>query len=363
VNNRESLIQIAVAQEDAPKEIAGQARIVIAGVGGAGNNSADRLFRMGIRGATVVAMNTDSLHLNAREANAKLLLGKELTRGLGAGGYPEIGKAAAKECRSEIRDLLKDCDLTFITAGMGGGTGTGGAPIVAEIAKEQGSIVIGVVTMPFKMEKARIFKAEQGLYELRQIADTVIVIDNNRLVEVAGKLPIGQAFRVADELIATMIKGIVETIAVPSLVNLDYADVKAVMTNGGVAVIGVGESSNSDNRADEAVRKALNHPLLDVEYEGATGAMIHVTGGPDLTLEEANRIGELVSERLDPSAQVIWGARVDPTFEGAVRVMTIITGVKSPHILGRIDESKPTLETVETAKILGIPVVSQRQIF
>jgi len=335
----------------------GQARIVVVGCGGAGNNTADRLYRLGVSGATVIAINTDKMHLDAREANRKILIGRDLTRGLGAGGYPEVGRRAAEESKNDLKDCVRESDLVFVTAGMGGGTGTGSAPVVAELAKEQGAIVIGVVTMPFKMEKARIFKAESGLYELRQTSDTVIVIDNNRLCEVAGKLPIAQAFAVADELIATMIKGIVETIAVPSLVNLDYADVKAVMTNGGVSVIGVGESS-SDNRAEEAVRKALSNPLLDVSYVGATGSLIHISGGPDMTLEEVNKIGEMVAKDLDANASVIWGARVDPSLEGTIRVMTIITGVQSPHILGKVDFNQPSPEARHTANHLGIPILA-----
>lgn len=335
----------------------GQARIYVVGIGGAGNNAADRLYRMGIQGAKIIAMNTDKQHLDHREADEKLLLGKETCKGLGAGGFPEVGRKAAEESKNEIKEILKDADMVFIVAGMGGGTGTGGAPVVARIAKELGAIVIGVVTMPFKMEKARIYKAESGLYELRQVSDTVIVIDNNRLLEVAGKLPIAQAFAVADELIATMIKGIVETIALPSLVNLDYADVKAIMSNGGVAVIGVGESS-SENRAQEAVRKALSNPLLDVEYRGATGALIHVTGGPDMTLEEANLVGDLVTKELDKDAQVIWGARIDPKFEGKIRVMTIVTGVKSPHVLGPINVKEPSREAIELTNELGIKLLA-----
>lgn len=335
----------------------GNARIIVAGCGGAGCNSADTLYRKGVAGANVVALNTDKLHLDAREADTKILIGRELTKGLGAGGYPEVGRAAAEESKARLKDVLREADLVFVTAGMGGGTGTGSAPVVSEIAKEMGAIVIGVVTMPFKMEKARLYKAETGLYELRQVADTVIVIDNNRLVEVAGKLPIGQAFAVADELIATMIKGIVETISTPSLVNLDYADVKATMTNGGVAVIGIGESS-SEARAQEAVRKALSNPLLDVEYTGAGGALIHVTGGSDMTLEEANMIGDLVSRNLENDAQVIWGARVDPTLDGTIRVMTIITGVQSPHILGPVNVREPTLQAKQTATDLGIKILA-----
>jgi cell division protein FtsZ len=210
--------------------------------------------------------------------------------------------------------------------------------------------------MPFNIEKARCDKAEFGLQQLRQVCDTVIVIDNSRLVQIAGNLPIQQAFAVANELIATMIKGIVETIAVPSLVNLDYADVRAIMTNGGVAAIGVG-SSDTNNRVEEAVKGALANPLLDISYEGATGALIHVTGGPDLTLEEISRIGEMITESLDEDANVIWGARVSENMKGKVTVMTIITGVNSPWILGKVDARQKVAKAKAFSRELGIELV------
>jgi len=224
--------------------------------------------------------------------------------------------------------------MVFVVGGEGGGTGTGAMPVVSQIAKETGSVVIGVVTMPFECEKARIDKAEFGLNELRESTDTVIVIDNNRLVDIAGNLPIEQAFAVANELVSTMIKGIVETITLPSLINLDYADVSSIMKNGDVAVIGIGESDTT-NRVEEAVKQALSHPLLDVDYKGATGALVHVTGGADLKLEEFSNIGKLVTENLSPEAQVIIGARINKDFQGKVRVITIMTGVRSPYILGK----------------------------
>jgi len=236
---------------------------------------------------------------------------------------------------------------------MGGGTGTGSAPVIAQVARDAGSIVIGTVTMPFKIERARIDKAEFGLQQLRQVSDTVIVIDNNRLVHIAGNLPVQQAFAVANELISTMIRGIVETIAVPSLVNLDYADVKAIMQNGGVAAIGVGVSDTT-NRVDEAVKGALSNPLLEISYKGATGALIHIEGGPDMTLDEVSRIGELVTESLDDDANVIWGARVSDALKGKVTVMTIITGVNSPWILGKADKASRTVESNRMSDELGI---------
>jgi cell division protein FtsZ len=333
-----------------------QATIKVIGSGGAGNNMVNWLYQKGIKGAEIIACNTDQQHLSIIEADRKFLIGKDTTRGLGCGGFPEKGAEAAKETLNEIKDALKSSDMVFVCAGMGGGTGTGSAPVIAGVAKDQGAIVIGTVTMPFKIERARVDKAEFGLQQLRNVCDTVIVIDNNRLVQIAGNLPIRQAFAVANELVSTMIKGIVETIALPSLVNLDYADVKAIMTNGGVAAIGVG-TSDTNNRVEEAVKGALQNPLLDINYEGATGALIHIAGGPDLTLEEINRIGELVTESLDEDANVIWGARVTDEMKGKLTVMTIVTGVKSPWILGKSDRTTPSRRRTEVAEDLGIEIM------
>jgi len=313
---------------------AGKASIKVFGAGGAGCNAITWLFNKGIQGATVYAANTDALHLSVSKADEKILIGKELTRGLGCGGYPEKGREAAKEAISELKRCISGADMSFIVAGMGGGTGTGSAPVIAQLSKETGAVTIGVVTMPFETEKARIDKAEFGLQQLRDVTDTVIVIDNNRLVEIAGNLPIEQAFAVANELISTMIKGIVETITIPSLINIDYADVSSIMKNGGVAVIGIGESDATD-RVEAAVKQALSHPLLDVDYQGATGALIHVICGDDLKLDELNNVGELVTANLASDAQVILGARINKEFNGKVRVITIITGVKSPYVLGK----------------------------
>ena len=316
---------------------AGKANIKVFGCGGAGCNAITWLFNKGIQGATVYGLNTDALHLSITKADDKILIGKELTKGLGCGGYPQKGREAAKESQMEIKKAIGGADMVFLLAGMGGGTGTGSAPVVGQAAKETGAVVIGVVTMPFDCEKARIDKAEFGLQELREVTDTVVVIDNNRLVDVAGNLPIEQAFAVANELISTMIKGIVETITLPSLINLDYADVSTIMKSGDVAVIGIGESDTKD-RINEAVKQALTHPLLDVDYKDASGALIHITGGSDLKLEEFSSIGQLVSENLSADAQVIIGARINKDFDGKVRVITIMTGVSSPYILGKHKE-------------------------
>lgn len=334
----------------------GKANIKVIGAGGAGNNMVSWLYKKGIQGAEVVATNTDKQHLDISEADQKFLIGTNLTKGLGCGGFPNKGSEAARESLQMIRDHLKGSDMIFICAGMGGGTGTGAAPVIASVAKEMGAIVIGTVTMPLDIEKARVDKAEFGLQQLRDKCDTVIVIDNNRLVTIAGNLPLRQAFAVANELVSTMIKGIVETIAVPSLVNLDYADVKAIMSEGGVSVIGIGESDTA-SRVDEAVKRALSNPLLDVSYEGATGALIHITGGEDLTLDEVNRVGEIVTEALDPDSTVIWGARISEDMKGKIRVMTIITGVTSPYVLGKADARQQVKASQRFGQELGIEMV------
>ena len=334
---------------------AGKANIKVLGTGGCGGNMVTWLFNKGINGATVYAANTDALHLSVTKADEKLLIGKELTRGLGAGGSPRTGREAAKEAIVDIKKAVGGADMVFVLAGLGGGTGTGAAPVIAQLAKETGAVVIGVVTMPFEAEKARIDKAEFGLQELREVTDTCIVLDNNRLVDIAGQLPIEQAFAVANELVSTMVKGIVETITLPSLINLDYADVSSIMKNGGVAVIGIGEDDSSE-RVGQAVKQALTHPLLDVDYQGASGALIHITCGPDLKLEEFDLVGRIVSENLSPEANVIIGARISKDFVGKIRVITIMTGVKSPYVLGRSTEEQAFPVSKEISD-LGIEVL------
>jgi len=331
----------------------GKANIKVVGVGGAGNNMVSWLYKKGIKGAEIVACNTDKQHLDSTEADRKLILGENLTRGLGCGGFPDKGMESAKETIQDIKDSLKGSDMVFVCAGMGGGTGTGASPIIAKVAKETGAIVIGTVTMPFKIERARIDKAEFGLKQLREVSNTVIVIDNNRLVRLAGNLPVEQAFAIANELIATMIRGIVETIAVPSLVNLDFADVKAIMNGGGVAAIGVG-TSDTTNRVEEAVNSALANPLLDINYEGADGALIHVEGGPEMTLDEISKIGDMITGSLDQDANVIWGARVSEEMKGKLCIMIIITGVNSPWILGKKKEAEVTKQMSDDLGISSI---------
>ncbi len=312
----------------------GHANILIIGCGGAGNNTVDRLMKIGIQGAHCLAINTDQQHLNSVEADKKILIGRNLTRGLGAGGQPEIGRAAAEESREELAKILGESDLVFITCGMGGGTGTGSAPIVAELAQESGAIVVGVITMPFNAEMGRLQKAKEGVSLLKNYVDTLVIIDNNRLLEIAADLPIKEAFSLADEVLATMVKGITETISLPSLINLDYADIRSVLTSGGVAIVGIGEGDDPVHRVEEAIEDALNSPLLEFDISGAQGALIHVTGGQDLTLIETTKVANLITARMDPNAMVIWGARVDPNLTGIIRVMLLITGVKSSQLMG-----------------------------
>jgi len=324
----------------------GYCRVMVLGVGGAGNNTVTRLMEMGITGAECIAINTDILHLNASRAHQKILIGEKLTRGLGVGGNPALGRKAIEESRARIEELLTDVDIAFITAGLGGGTGTGAAPVVAEIARRKGAITVGVVTTPFRIEKGRMEVAAPALTEMRRQCDTVVVIDNNKLMQLVPQLPVNEAFRVADQVLANMIKGIVETISAPSLINLDFADFKTIVKRGGVAVVGVGES-DAPNRAEEAVRNALKNPLLDVDYAGATGALIHVSGDSKMTIEEANRVGEIVTEMMDEDALVIWGARVNPNLAGTLRVTLVMTGVNSPYLLSGFNVIAPQLYNLE----------------
>jgi cell division protein FtsZ len=324
----------------------GYCRIVVIGVGGAGNNTVTRLMEAGVTSAECIAINTDALHLNVSKANQKILIGEKLTKGLGVGGDPKLGEAAIEESKKRVEDMLSNVDIAFITAGLGGGTGTGAAPVIADMARRKGAITVGVVTTPFRIEKGRKECAAIALSEMRRRCDTVMVIDNNKLMHVVPQLPISEAFRVADQVLANMIKGIVETISTPSLINLDFADFKTIVSRGGVAVVGVGES-DAPNRAEEAVRNALRTPLLDVDYAGATGALVHVTGDNQMTIEEANRVGEIVTEMMDCSAMVIWGARVNPQQNGKLKVTLVMTGINSPHVLSGFGTIAPQLFNLE----------------
>ncbi len=311
-----------------------KARILTVGCGGAGCNTLSRMMGVGIQGAETIAINTDAQDLLYTTSDRKVLIGRDITGGLGAGNDPGKGEAAAREDESVIKDNVYGVDLVFVTCGLGGGTGTGAAPVVAEIAKKLGALTVGVVTLPFTVEGTRRrLNAEQGLERLRAVTDTVIVIPNDKLLQLAPDLPVGAAFKVADQLLMDAIKGVTEMITKPGLINLDFADVRAVLQNGGVAMIGIGESDTSD-RSVEAVEEALNSPLLDVDITGAKGALVNVMGSPDMTLEEAEKIVSRVSESLDSEAQIIWGAQIAEDMKNTVRVMVVLSGVHSPYVLG-----------------------------
>ena len=305
-------------------------RILVCGCGGSGNNTMNRITHIGVEGAITVAINTDKQHLDHTRAQQKLLVGRHITRGLGAGGDPITGRRCAEAGRDVITRIVNGADLVFVTAGLGGGTGTGIAPIVAEEAKRSGALVVAIVTTPFSVERRmRMQRALEGLELLRKAADAVLVLDNNRLLHYVPNLPLDEAFSIMDQLIAEIVKGIVETITLPSLINLDFADVRAIMKNGGVTMMLYGESEQGP---EDVVHEALNHPLLDIEIDGATGALIHVTGGPYMTLEQANQVCDLMTSRLSPDANVIFGARQDPAFGDTIKVMSIITGVASERL-------------------------------
>ena len=313
--------------------------IKVVGCGGAGTNTISRCIASQITGAELIALNTDAQHLLLAEAPNKVLIGRHLTHGLGAGSLPQIGEEAAKESEQDIRLAIGRADMIFVTCGLGGGTGTGSAPIVAQVAKEAGALTIGVVTLPFSVEGViRMENAETGLKRLRDICDTVIVIPNDKLLDVVPNLSLNAAFKVADEVLMRSIKGITEMITMPGLVNLDFADLKTVMKRGGVAMIGLGEAEG-ENKAVNAVVEALNSPLLEVDISEATGALVNVTGGEDMTISEAERVVEEIYSRVDPNARIIWGTTVDPELKRNIRAMLVITGVKSKQILGPSQKS------------------------
>jgi len=329
------------------------AKIKVVGIGGGGNNSLNRMKEIGIKGGELIAINTDAQDLLYTNADAKILIGKELTRGLGAGSNPKIGEEAAKESESDIRKKISGSDMVFITCGLGGGTGTGAAPVVANLAKKQGALTIAIVTLPFTIEgKKRIENAMNGLEKLESIVDTLIVIPNDKLLELAPDLPLHTAFKIADEILTNAVKGITELVTSSGLVNLDFADIKAVMIDGGVSLIGLGESE-STNRALESVEKAINNPLLDVDISGASGALINVVGGNDMSLDECKVIVENVGKKLSNDAKIIWGAQISPDMEKSIRVLLIVTGVKSSQILGH-SESMEDLKHREIEEELGI---------
>jgi cell division protein FtsZ len=330
------------------------AKVKVFGIGGGGGNTLTRMREVGIKGGEFIALNTDAQDLLYTNADYKILIGKELTMGLGAGSNPKIGEEAARESESDIKKKLSGSDMIFVTCGLGGGTGTGAAPVVAELAKKQGALTIGVVTFPFTIEgRKRVENAEYGLERLEAVVDTLIVIPNDKLLEIAPELPLQTAFKVADEILTNAVKGITELVTKTGLVNLDFADVRAVMTNGGVSLMGMGEA-DSARRAEEAVEKAIANPLLDVDISNATGALINIIGGEDMSLDEAKTIISYVGEKLSPEAKMIWGAQLSPDMEKSIRVMIIVTGVQSRQIMGSGNISFESKQNAEMGSEFGI---------
>lgn len=311
-----------------------RAKIFVIGSGGAGNNTISRLTEIGIEGAQTLAINTDAQDLFYSESNHKLLIGRQTCGGLGAGGVPEVGEECAEESEDDIRNKLDGADMVFVTCGLGGGTGTGSAPVISKMAKKAGALTIAVATMPFSAEGLkRRENAEKGLEKLQSAADTVIVIPNDKLLEVAPNLPLNKAFMVADELLGRAVKGITELITRPGLVSLDFADIRSIMKGSGMAMIGMGESESGD-RALESVHEALNSPLLDLDISNAKGALINISGSSDLTLQEAEKIVQIVADELDADANIIWGAQIQEDLQNVIRTTIVVAGVKSPHIFG-----------------------------
>ncbi len=305
----------------------GTATIKVIGVGGAGNNAVNRMIEAGIRNVEFIAVNTDRQTLNESKANSKIQIGEKLTRGLGAGANPDIGSQAAEESRAEIAEALKGADMVFVTAGMGGGTGTGAAPIVAATAKEMGILTIGVVTKPFTFEgKKRLAQAERGIASLKGKVDTLVVIPNDKLLQVIDrKTSMIEAFRMADDVLRQGVQGISDLISVPGVINLDFADVRTIMLNQGMAHMGIG-SASGENRAEDAAKQAIQSPMLETSIEGARGIIINITGGSDMGLHEANTAAELVQRSADPEANIIFGTVIDESMGDELQITVIATG-------------------------------------
>ncbi|MCL4411157.1 cell division protein FtsZ [Candidatus Marsarchaeota archaeon] len=317
-----------------------QIKIITAGFGGAGNNIVNRLVKAGVKGTEFVAFNTDYQHFKIIDDRInKILIGKSLTRGLGAGGDPIVGAKAAEVDRQLIEKAFEGSQLVFLCAGMGGGTGTGSIKVAAQVAKEQGAIVVSMVTYPFDLERIRKVKAEEGIQELRKYSDSVIILDNNRLVKLVPNLPMNDAFALADEVLAKAIGGLVWTITQPSLINIDFADVRAIMGGGDVGFIAVGNGKGTD-KVGIAAESVLKNKLLDVDFEGAKGALIHISGGASLSIGDAIKAGEIITDRMDPKANIKWGARLIPGYEDQIEIVAIVTGVKGSSIVGHLAEKK-----------------------
>ena len=304
-----------------------ESNFAVIGVGGRGSNLIHRLNAKGMKSADTIAINTDAKHLNMITSQKKLLIGKELTRGLGAGGFPEVAAKCADASRNEISELLSKYDLIFLAAGLGGGTGTGAVPVIAQMAKEMGILVMSFVTYPFSIERSRMAKADWALDGLTKNSDTTIVIENDKLLSYAPNLPMERSFELIDDITINAVRGISDAIKVPSMINLDFADLKSVLKNGGTAVINIGNGSGVD-KVDKAIKSTKTHPLMNFDMEGAKSALIHISAGTALTIDECNRVTEGVTEGLDAKANVILGARLLPELEDQIKVTSIITGVK-----------------------------------
>ena len=317
--------------------------IFVVGAGGAGNNTISRLNEMGIEGAVTIAVNTDAQDLFYSQSAKKILLGRKTSKGLGAGGDPSVGEECAEESEDEIRNELEGADMVFVTCGLGGGTGTGSAPIISKLSKKLGALTVAVATMPFSAEGIkRRENAELGLEKLQESADTVIVIPNDKLLEVAPNLPLNKAFMVSDEILGRAVKGITELITKKGLVSLDFADIRSIMGGSGMAMIGMGESDTGD-RALESVHEALSSPLLDIDISNATGALVNISGSSDLTLHEAEKIVQVVADKLDPEANIIWGTQIDESLQNTVRTTVVVSGIKSGYEV----EQTPEIEYAE----------------
>ena len=330
-------------------------RIAAVGIGGAGCNTITRLEMEDCRDIDTIAMNTDAQHLLITRSKRKLLLGRELCGGLGCGGDPLIGEEAAKESLEEIEKIVEGLDLVFVTCGLGGGTGTGGAPIVAKAARSAGALVIAIVTLPFNMEgRKRMENALTGLEKLEKTCDTIIIVPNERLLQISPTLTLSEAFRVADEILVRGVRGIADTLTKPGLVNVDFADLRTIMEDAGPALIAFGES-DAENRAEEAVASALNTPLLEVDIKGGRGALINITAGPSITLEEVNQVVESIAGELNPDADIIWGARIEEDLQDLLRVLLVVTGVSTPYITSRVRrEKEKTVRRILDLAELGV---------
>ncbi len=318
-------------------------KTVVVGVGGQGSNLVNRLNNSNLQSAHTVALNTDLAHLNMIKAHKKILIGRELTRGLGAGGFPEVAERCAEASRNDISDAIAGYDLVFVAAGMGGGTGTGAAPVAARLAKEQGSTVIAAVTYPFALERSRRFNAEKGIGELQKWADCVMVVENDKLLGYCPNLPMEKALEVVDNVTGNAVRNISDAITLPSLINLDYADLRAIVQNTGTALISIGTGSGPD-KVEKAIASTRAHPLLTADTDDARGALVHVVGGTDLTISDATRIGEGVTEGVANNANVIFGARMVPELRDTIRVMSVVTGVKAKFGARKVDsEPAPSL--------------------